>query len=334
MSGGPTTLLARLVYCVRDLPVWLIVAGCVLLLGLPFVIAFLQGSLPTLVQNGEWRLLLLEPVVVIYVFVVAPIVFTAQHEVIEAMRSIARLDHDDFDQLVASASRINPGAEGLAILAGAAFALLLYGPAQLLMEPSALRVYTMIESMVMFGLMGWVIFSALMGNQFMAAVHRQPLNVNIFDIRPFEPIGRQSLVICLVFIGGTVISLVFAYSPGNFFTWRNLVIYGTLATVTILLFFVNMWRTHLVLHQAKQDALGVAQRHLGHAYRTLDELTVQRAELQSIAAEVNAWNAMEQRLKVARTWPYNTEMLRTLFLSALVPLILALVRQVGALLMR
>ena len=127
---------------------------------------------------------------------------------------------------------------------------------------------------------------------------------------------------------------MFAYSPGNFFTWRNLVIYGTLATVTILLFFVNMWRTHLVLHQAKQDALGVAQRHLGHAYRTLDELTVQRAELQSIAAEVSAWNAMEQRLKVARTWPYNTEMLRTLFLSALVPLLLALVRQVGALLMR
>ena len=28
------------------------------------------------------------------------------------------------------------------------------------------------------------------------------------------------------------------------------------------------------------------------AHRTLDELTVQRAELQSIAAEVSAWNAM------------------------------------------
>ena len=39
----------------------------------------------------------------------------------------------------------------------------------------------------------------------------------------------------------------------------------------------------------------------------------------SLGAEINALVAHEQRLEEARTWPYNTAMLRTLFVSVVIP---------------
>ncbi len=43
-------------------------------------------------------------------------------------------------------------------------------------------------------------------------------------------------------------------------------------------------------------------------------------ETSTIASEINALAIYEQRLQGARTWPYNTGMLRTLFFSVLMPL--------------
>jgi hypothetical protein len=46
----------------------------------------------------------------------------------------------------------------------------------------------------------------------------------------------------------------------------------------------------------------------------------ERQDPGQVAAEFNALAAYEQRLAGTRTWPYNTSMLRTLFVSFLVPL--------------
>ena len=39
----------------------------------------------------------------------------------------------------------------------------------------------------------------------------------------------------------------------------------------------------------------------------------------SLAAEINALAVYEDRLHAARTWPYNTAMLRALFFSLIIP---------------
>jgi hypothetical protein len=39
----------------------------------------------------------------------------------------------------------------------------------------------------------------------------------------------------------------------------------------------------------------------------------------SASTELDLWLKYEERVKVARTWPYNTAMLRTLFLSTFIP---------------
>ena len=51
-----------------------------------------------------------------------------------------------------------------------------------------------------------------------------------------------------------------------------------------------------------------------------------QAEAGTIASQINALTAYEQRLKATPTWPYNTGMLRTLFFSILMPLISVMVK--------
>jgi hypothetical protein len=307
-------------------PAWVIVVCFAFFFSLPFILAFIDGTLATRLENGDWRIFFLEPTLVLYILAVTPLVAKFEHEVDEAFYSISQLDRAEFERSVANAAHISRRAEVIAILIGVAIDLLLWGPQLLLIGSSVLRLYSTLASIVLFGMMGGVILGSLSSNRRMAVLHRQPINVNIFDIRPFEPIGRRSLYICLVFIGGTVISLLFVFSPESFFNFSNLVIYGTLITVIILLFFVNMWRTHLVLAQAKRDALGTAQGHIEQVYRALNAATEQHTEMPLLVAQLTAWITLEQRLRATRTWPYNTEMLRTLFISALVPLLLALVR--------
>ncbi len=48
-----------------------------------------------------------------------------------------------------------------------------------------------------------------------------------------------------------------------------------------------------------------------------------------MATEVQAWLTLERRLSRPRTWPYDTEMLRTLFISVSTPLLVAIARTVG-----
>ena len=326
ITGAPTSILERLVTGAHRLPFAVKIALCVLFFSLPYVLAFFDGSLSRFLETGEWRFLLLEPVMVFYMLAIAPTVIRAERNVIDALRSISQLDDAEFDRIVASTTHIRPRSEALAILLGVLFEFMLFGPQSLSMSPSLFRVYLFVANLVVFGLMGWLIFVSLAGNRCMAALHRQPLTVNIFDLTPFEPIGRQSLVICLAFIGGSIISLFFVFSPSGFLSFTNLVIYGTLSMVIILLFFVNLWRTHVVLARAKQNALSTAQQHISRIYQSLASTAVASADMSATSAEVNTWITLEHRLKLARTWPYNTEMLRTLFISAMVPLLLALVR--------
>lgn len=58
-------------------------------------------------------------------------------------------------------------------------------------------------------------------------------------------------------------------------------------------------------------------------HRHLEARSGNISSTQPVAAEVQAW------LKQTRTWPYDTEMLRTLFLSVLSPLFVAIARTVG-----
>ncbi|MBI4675014.1 MAG: hypothetical protein HY741_25520, partial [Chloroflexi bacterium] len=151
------------------------------------------------------------------------------------------------------------------------------------------------------------------------AVHRQPLKVDLFDAKPFEPIGRQSLVVALTFVGGIALSLVFGINPENIYVWQNLFVYGLLGLVPVLVFFLNMQETHNVLARAKAQELEAVERNLLRAMRELMQRVTKDQDTGKQSTEINALALYEQRVRGVRTWTYNTAMLRTLLVSFFIP---------------
>ncbi|NIV35963.1 MAG: hypothetical protein GWN58_42885, partial [Anaerolineae bacterium] len=110
---------------------------------------------------------------------------------------------------------------------------------------------------------------ALVGTRLNAALHRQPLRVDIFDTKPFWPVGRQSLIIALVFVGGIVLGMLFSFVEDSMLDWRNWLLYSLLALVAVLIFFLNMRPTHRVLAAEKKKELGAVQERILLACRAL-----------------------------------------------------------------
>jgi hypothetical protein len=84
--------------------------------------------------------------------------------------------------------------------------------------------------------------------------------------------------------------------------------------------------THRVLSTEKNRQLQAIQALLQSRGSALIDFLEQDKETGSLSSEVEALIAFEQRVKEARTWPYNTPMLRSLFFSVLIPLVTVLAR--------
>jgi hypothetical protein len=313
------------------LPRWRVVAaiGLVLLIT-PAVIGYLE-DVPQIF--ADYRAQFVYAFLMVYTLMVIPLVHNTREGVAQSLRPLVQMDEDRFRVLVESACAISPAGELLSLAVGMAVGLAI----NLLFEPleenaHRLEVYAYLSRIALFGVVGWTVYVLIATTRLTNVLLRQPLNVDILDIRPFEPIGRQSLWLSLTLIGGAVLSL-FSVSYQNQFLWLEYAInYSVVIMVAVLVFFLNMRGAHQVLAATKQRQLQFIDRTLADVYRRFQQLIAEERDTLALATQINAIAAIKQELKAARTWPYNTEMLRTLFISVLAPLFAGLVRLVENLL--
>ena len=307
----------------RPLGMRLLVA--VILVLLPASAAALDGLLKSLFSDGNWRPMLLPMVVIYYIWIVSPIVDRGQAAVVAGFRPITQLDDETFAQIVAKAGHTSPLGEGLALLIGAAAGIFIGSTGVQGPDIFWLRWYWLAANALMFALLGWTIFGSIHSTRLSAVLQRQPLHFDLFDLHPFEPIGRQSLVLALVFIGGLVLAMLFGLSAENIRMWQTWLFYIPLALMAVLLFFLNMRGTHAVLAGEKRRLLSLVSARIRQITPSLEQSVVSNQPLPEQAAEFSTLSAYEARLNSARTWPYNTSMLRTLAFTILLPLVIRLI---------
>jgi hypothetical protein len=314
----------------RRSPLIAVGIGLVLVLAL-LVAVYLDGLVDELVSQGSWRVLLTPAAVIVYILVVAPYVERAEAGVIDAFRPIVLIDDDRFDQLVTEASRINPTGQAIALCLGALFGLWMGQTWVSDTDAFWLKLVLIPSNGLMFGLLAWAIYGSVIGTRLMAQLHRQPLRIDILDTSPFWPVGRYGLIIALVFVGGIVLGMVFGLQWESILDWRSWVLYGLLAVVPIVVFFLSMRPTHRVLSAEKKRELTVVETKIGQACRTLVARLDAGEGTGTLGSDVTALVAYEERLQAASSWPYDTAMLRTLFVSVIIPGAAALARVVGEL---
>ena len=91
-----------------------------------------------------------------------------------------------------------------------------------------------------------------------------------------------------------------------------------------------MYSTHRLLSATKHEQMTQTQQRLSAAYGRFHHVAEATPDAQEAATELIAWTAAKEELNTARTWPYNTGMLRTLVVSGLAPLAVGLARVVAA----
>jgi len=305
---------------------FVVVVSAILLLFL-IITTILDGAIREVVFEGAWRTMVLPAVIVIYIVALSTPMRNYRSDAVEAFRQLVLIGDEAFDLLVQEASDVDDRSELLAFLLGGAFGVWSYGPWHISGEFFWLKVYFVVIGALMFGLLAWIAYTSLAGTKLDAVLHEQPLDVDIFDVRPFYPIGRYSLFSALAFVGGSVISILFLGPSQGIFNVAALSLYGVLGLVALLVFFLGTRHTHRVLKNAKDHEKQEIQQNIREAFRALRN---ENEDIVAISTELNLWLKYEERLNMARTWPYNTTMLRTLFASVLFPIIASLAQRLIA----
>jgi len=277
-------------------------------------------------------MLLSQPAVILYILVVAPVLERETLSVIQALRPLVLTDDDHFRRMVGETSAISVSGEILAIVGGLLLGLLLQARS-LFAIGGWLDLYQVLVVPLGFGLLAWTICAAFATTRSFSQLHRQPLSVDIFDIGPFEAVGRHSLTVALVFVGGIVLSTLLGLGSIDFRAWQSWLSYFIYALIPVAIFFFSMRGTHHMLANAKRQELQTTVRANIALCRTLLARLAAGENGGDLAAQINALSAYEQRVRATRTWPYNTPMLRTLFLSVIAPAAAGLARAVTPLLL-
>lgn len=325
---GQSTLLEELVE--RSRLSWLQIAiiAITALVALLLGVALLSGVLPGPFDAVFWYRGILPPVIVGYLLLSEARLKRLRDDAVGAFRPLVRISDESFDRIIRRASVFNRHREWLAIAIGATVGWLLnlaWG------YPSAwINLYIVISNGLMYGLTGWFIYSALSGTRLFSEFHDRPLDINLFDLKALEPIGRWSLGIAFTFIGGITISLLISlleFSPSQLVSLEVAVIYGSLIPATLLAFFLNMVGTRNIILVAKSRELAMVNSYLSATSKDLNE---RRIDSQHDTAEIPPegllrWLAYEKRVQQVPEWPYTSRIRRSLLLSLLLPALAFLV---------
>lgn len=301
---------------------WTTISLGLLLFGFPLVAYALDEEARVFFNYGFWRPVMQSTVVIHYILIIAPLITKNDSDMLKAFRPLVLIDDEAYDRLVQESSHINPLGEVLSMLLGA---LIGFGLSQTWLTEVRnfwLRVYIPFSQSLMFGLLAWTIYSSFSSTRVIKELHRQPLKIDILNIKPFEPMGRHSLVTALVFFGGVTLAMIFSLNIKNIFTWQTWLSILPFLIIPIIIFFLSMGNTHRVLAKEKKRELLAVTKKIHHSSSVLSSRIANDEGLGEVAVEYTALVAYEARIKAASTWPYNTAMLRTLSFTTVVPLLI------------
>ena len=298
------------------------------LFALLILFTFLNGDTGYFSEPGFWRSNLVGPVMITYTLVVFPFMARLFEHAIQAFRSISPMDESDFNRLAAEINRPNRRWELAVLFIGAVFPLLLNIPWNGTMSDDTwLKVYQLILSMLLFSLLGWLIYDTIVRTMRIARLSRQDLRLDIFNTRLLSPVAVWSLGVALAWVGGISLSLIFQTWEG-ITHWQTITIYAILVSATVLVFLLSTWSTHNAIVTIKKRELSLAWNNLATASRELKSRTEQNRKegMPELSYTITAWAAQHKLVKESSTWPFDASIVRSLAASMLAPVIIFLIK--------
>ena len=293
----------------------------------PVITALIDGIFGQFHQL--WRVIYIQPTIIVYILLLTPFHQRANRDVIVGLRPIIKLTDEEYNDMVVEKSRINPRGEYIALAIGLLIGFLMNMGASMGVQAPLTYTYKLITTIIMYTSIIWALYVAVASARLNKEIYRLPIEVNIFDLRPFEPIGRESLVLSFSFIVGATIAMAFSITAELVLTVENIVIYLIFAGMTIVVFYANMIDTYRLLLATKKRDIHMAQDHISEAYHSFKHFAEEGKDIRTSVTDVNAWIVMKERLGKTQTWPHSTATVGRLLATAFMPAAVAGLRQVA-----
>ncbi|MFA5787698.1 MAG: hypothetical protein WDA71_12085, partial [Actinomycetota bacterium] len=199
---------------------WVGVIFAILLLVAPFLVAWLEGDMPWLIETGRWRSILVSPTIITYVLAVAPRQAALEARVLDSLRPLLFDEQAGLSRLAQQAGGMSVGREVAAFSVGAALAVAMSARG-LRDGVTGLELVLVLEQALIYGLMGVVVYGSLAGTRVTSALLGLDLKIEPLDVSLFVAIGRQSLSMALIFVGGITLSfLLIGVQPEYLLLWE------------------------------------------------------------------------------------------------------------------
>ncbi len=308
---------------------WVTVIVATLLLLLLVLFAYLDSALADLSHWEFWRNFLDGPILFLYILVIYPPIWRLSRRAVQSIQALLPADEGSAKRVLLESPLPNRRWEWASIIIGAVFWLVLWQPWAESWRSGViwLSAYDVFTQMLLFGLLGWLLYSSFSGNRYINRLSRQNLNLDIFDTNMLTPVARSSLGFTIVFIGGISLSLVFQ-TQEDLMMWNNIIVWAVLLCFVLLLFFLSMWGTHSMMSRAKRRELDLVQNHLKSDTRELRERAAEGSlkGAEELSLTITMWMNYERRVKEAPEWPFNATIIRRLAVSTLVPIAVFLIK--------
>ena len=301
----------------RKIPRYVIITGITIILILFLVVvAFLEGRFSDGIDWNVWRYGL-QSAVIIYIFVIYSFIQKLWMRALTSLQSL--LPQKEKNEIINNIARYNRRREWGALLLGVIFFLALGRPWN--WDMNWFEVYTLVTSLIMFALLGLLIYSGFSSTVRLARINHRYLELDIFETRSLIPVAQWSLSISIAFIGGISLSVIFQPFE-NLRQMENVVIYSILICVTILLFFTSMWSTHNAMASAKRRELIMVRENMDLYRKQLKQqssVNINTNEREKLYSTIVVWNNYEKQVREIATWPFNAGILGRLLVSSLIP---------------
>ena len=182
--------------------------------------------------------------------------------------------------------------------------------------------WTVVTAVVMFGLLGWLIYSVGEAAWAMSGFCKAPMKVDLFRRNQLGPIAQWSLGVASIFMGGIALSMVVLPFEARS-SVEALVIYGVLFTSALVFFFVTLRDIHRVLYAARLGKQTQAHEKVIETMEAFEDSSRRgnRGEMQALSGEMIGWIAYEKRINEVSTWPFSTAIMRRLLIASIVPVV-------------
>lgn len=198
-------------------------------------LVILNGGWAWLTRDGNWWYYnLLTPVLITYLLLIRPLVRRLLNNAIEAFRPLLPAT-DPPEKLVAEAYALNRRQEWLAFGFGAVAGWLIVRPWRYNPFGPWFLAYDLLADGLMFGLLGWTIYSGLATTKFLATLQHRTQGLKLLKRGAVAPLTRWSIGSALLFIAGIALGLLFIPQQ-DMLGPESTIINGMILLVVVLVF--------------------------------------------------------------------------------------------------